>query len=149
MVLPATTFPRFAKPPGSADRYLCDSCGRIITKHFWLGRAHVETPLGPEKYTCVRGETYLTGFKEWDHLGKRERRKRVSATVFLGFFISVLCLIFVGGPVFLLLWELASTPTAFITAVVLALLPFVIIHSTFWHAVVASVWRTRIRTSQG
>src|SRR5262245_17631749 len=140
MDLPASTFPRFAKPPGSADRYLCDRCGRDITKHFWLGRAHVETPLGPEKYICVCGETYRTGFIEWDNLGKRERQKRVSMTSFLGFVISLPCLIFIGGPVFLLLWGFAPKATAFITPILLALLPFVILHSTFWPRVVASVW---------
>src|SRR5262245_60649726 len=123
----ANSFPKF--PRSGADRYLCDRCERNITKHFWLGRAHVETPLGPEKYTCVCGETYRIGFEEWDYLGDRERRKRVSMTIFLGFFLCVLCAILTGGPVYLLLWAAASS-TAFNTAVVLALLPFLVIHST-------------------
>jgi uncharacterized integral membrane protein len=69
--LPASRFPE------PAVVYVCDKCGRNITKHLHPGRAHVATPIGPPWYTCRCGQKYLSGAVEWDNLGEWQRRSRV------------------------------------------------------------------------
>ena len=63
--------------PLRADVYVCDKCGRDVTKHLHRGRAHVTPPLGPPRYTCVCGEQYATGVMEWDQMSPLERRHRL------------------------------------------------------------------------
>jgi hypothetical protein len=69
-ILPASRFPE------RADEYECDKCGRLVTKHLRAGHAHLEKPIGRERYRCRCGESYLSGAVEWDHLGDWERRRR-------------------------------------------------------------------------
>lgn len=69
--LPASQFPE------PAERYVCDNCGRDVTRHLHPGRAHVQQPLGPVWYTCRCGKKYISGAVEWDQLGSGERRSRI------------------------------------------------------------------------
>jgi hypothetical protein len=59
---PASEFPE------AADVYVCDKCGRDMTRHLYRGRAHVRQPLGPVRYFCCCGQDYLSGATEWDYL---------------------------------------------------------------------------------
>jgi hypothetical protein len=43
-ILPASKFPE------QADEYERDKCGRLVTKHLNRDRAHVEKPIGRERY---------------------------------------------------------------------------------------------------
>ena len=66
--LPATLFPE------RASAYFCDKCGEDITGRFYVRHGHGSPPLGPPAFYCVCGERYLSGTREWDHLGSNERR---------------------------------------------------------------------------
>jgi hypothetical protein len=88
--LPASAF------PDRADIYVCDKCGRDITRHFRPGQAHVWAPMGPERCLCLCGERYLTGAKEWDHFSDWERNRRVGDTLGLGILFSAI--VFNTGP---------------------------------------------------
>jgi len=66
--LPATRFPE------RASAYFCDKCGEDITGRFYVRHGHGSPPLGPPAFYCVCGERYLSGTREWDHLGSNERR---------------------------------------------------------------------------
>jgi hypothetical protein len=59
---PASQFPE------PADMYFCDQCRRDITSHLHRGRAHVRQPLGPVRYVCRCGQSYVSGATEWDYL---------------------------------------------------------------------------------
>lgn len=59
---PASQFPE------PADVYICDECRRNITTHLHPGRAHVRQPLGPVRYICRCGQSYLSGATEWDYM---------------------------------------------------------------------------------
>jgi hypothetical protein len=59
---PASQFPE------PADVYFCDQCRRDITTHLHRGRAHVRQPLGPVRYVCRCGQSYLSGATEWDYV---------------------------------------------------------------------------------
>jgi hypothetical protein len=50
---PASQFPE------RADVYFCDKCRRDITTHLYRGRSHVRQPLGPVRYVCRCGQSYL------------------------------------------------------------------------------------------
>ena len=136
--LPASAF------PNRADIYSCDKCGLDITKNLRPGRAHVWKPMGPERYRCRCGQVYLTGATEWDHFSERERRGRIFQTIVFGILLSAffaipaiffyLCLHYIFG----------VRSDAVVTAVLVAVVPFVWMHITFWPGVVASIWRTRI-----
>src|SRR4030095_782821 len=80
--LPASSFPE------RADVYICDKCGREVTRHLRRGHAHVWAPMGRERYLCPCGEKYLTGATEWDHLGQWERRRRFRQTIVFGVLFS-------------------------------------------------------------
>jgi DNA-directed RNA polymerase subunit RPC12/RpoP len=82
--LPASAF------PSRADLYVCDKCGRDITKHLHPGRAHAWAPMGSERYACSCGQKYLTGATEWDHLGGHGRKRRVRDTFGLGVLFSAM-----------------------------------------------------------
>ena len=73
--LPASQFPE------PAESYICDSCGRDVTRHMHVGQAHVQQPLGPIWYTCRCGKKYISGAVEWDQLGDGERRNRICELV--------------------------------------------------------------------
>jgi hypothetical protein len=66
ITLPASAF------PNRADVYVCDKCGRDITKHLRPGQSHTWAPMGRERYLCLCGQKYLTGAREWDHFSERE-----------------------------------------------------------------------------
>ena len=137
VALPASAFPQ------RADAYVCDQCRRDITKHLDPARAHVWSPMGPERYQCVCGQRYLTGAAEWDNLGERERRRRIRQTFGLGLFLSVMTsipglLAYLG-----LHFVLGVGAPARVIGVVITALPFFAMQLEFWPSVAASIWRTR------
>jgi hypothetical protein len=135
--LPASAFPT------PADVYVCDKCGRDVTKHLHRGQAHVWKPVGPNRYQCRFGQKYLTGAMEWDQLGEWERKRRIGQTVGLGILCSAAFSI-VGLVVYL---ALHRSKAALICASAIAALPFLLMNVPFWLDVAASVWRTRVGTS--
>jgi len=138
VTLPASAF------PARADAYLCDKCERDITKHFRPATSHSWEPMGRERYECLCGQRYLTGAKEWDHLGDRERRRRATVTLVLAVIFSVMAAI-PGLLVYMLLhFALGYREGALATGLVIAATPFVLIQISFWSAAIASMWRTRI-----
>jgi hypothetical protein len=86
--LPASRFPE------PADTYLCDNCGRNITKHLHPARAHVATPIGPSWYICRCGTKYVSGAVEWVHLGQWERRRRIEEIIAFGLVTGILIALF-------------------------------------------------------
>jgi hypothetical protein len=138
ITLPACAF------PNRADIYVCDKCGRDISKHFRPGRAHVWTPMGPERVRRVCGQKYLTGATEWDHLGDWERNRRVRGTLGLGVFFSAMSSI-LGFLAYLVLHFIFRLQQgALITGLVIPALPFSLMQIGFWPGVGASIWRTRV-----
>jgi len=138
ITLPASAF------PNSADAYVCDKCGRDITRHFRHSRAHVWRPMGPERFLCLCGQRYLTGATEWDHFGDQERNKRVRDTLALGVLFSAMFSI-LGLLVYLILhFAFGLREGALVTGLVVTAMPFVLMQIGFWPGVVASMWRTRI-----
>ena len=138
--LPASAF------PARADVYICDKCEHDVTRNFYRGRAHVWSPMGPMRFTCRCGQTYLTGATEWDHLGARERRRRIRDTLLFGLLFSVVATILGLLVYFPLRFAFHLGETGFVVTVVIAALPFAIMQLTFWPGVAASIWRTRFRT---
>ena len=140
ITLPASSF------PDRADVYVCDKCGRDITKHFRPSRSHACGPMGCETYRCLCGQRYRTGATEWGHLGDWERSRRIRETAGLGGpqsamfsvpgFLAYLVLHFVFG----------LREGALATGLVITALPFSLMQITFWPGVVASMWRTRVGT---
>lgn len=136
--LPASAF------PAPADAYVCDNCGRDVTKRLRRRHSHSWEPLGPVRFVCRCGQTYLTGATEWDCLGAPERRKRIRDTFAFGVLFSLLSSV-VGGLLYVLLRFLAHDSHAgIVVGVVIAAFPFVLMQIAFWQGVLASVWRTRI-----
>jgi hypothetical protein len=131
--LPASAFP---KP---ADVYVCDDCGRDITRRFRPGRAPVWKPMGTEIFECLCGQKYLTGATEWDHLGDWERRRRLEQIFGLGILFSAFFLV----PGLVVYFTLHRPRTAFITAFCIAALPFSLMFVPFSLEVAASMWRMR------
>jgi hypothetical protein len=139
--LPATSFPE------RADRYVCDKCGRDVTKYFQPRQSHSWTPMGPTRFVCWCEQRYVTGAIEWDHLGPSERRRRISQTLGLGVLLSAMFSV-VGILVYLVLRFLFDLREAgFFLAVFMAAGPFVLVQIEFWPKVRASVWRTRVGNS--
>lgn len=139
--LPASEF------PDRADVYVCDECGRDITKHFQPGRAHVWSPMGVERYSCLCGQKYLTGATEWDHFRDSERKKRIVQTLGVGISLSILLSV-VALLFYLPLHLILGLPSVVLTtALVIAALPFLWMQIMFWPGVIKSVWRTRVATS--
>jgi hypothetical protein len=86
--LPASRFPEHA------NTYFCDKCGEDITRHFSARRCHGSLPLGPPTFYCECGERYLSGTREWDHLGSNEKRTslgvlRITALFAFPFILSL------------------------------------------------------------
>lgn len=138
--LPASKFPE------PADSYICDNCGRDITRYLHPGRAHVSTPLGPPWYVCRCGQRYISGAVEWDSLSAGEHRKRLIEVVGLG----IASLIPIGG--FAVLVSLAirhhSIPLTIASGV--AAMPLIVFVPVFTISglevfeIAASLWRTRV-----
>ena len=142
MQLPASAFPE------PAATYICDNCGRDITKRLHPGRAHCWQAMGPQRYVCLCGKKWLSGAVEWNHLGDWERERRIRDTLALGALSSVASFLIVA------LAYLAAHATGMIVgvsfiAIVIVILPAVLIIVPFVFQVGASMWRTRTRTSSG
>jgi hypothetical protein len=139
-ILPASRFPE------QADEYECDKCGRLVTKHLSCGRAHVEKPIGPERYRCRCGETFLSGAVEWDHLRDSERRRRMKMLLFVytRFLLPLLIPVVFA---FLALhyrnyWLLAVCVLVLIPTIVLLYLSAISLLELI--LIAASLWRTRV-----
>jgi len=139
--LPASRFPE------SADVYFCDKCGRDVTRHLYRGRAHVRHPIGPMRYGCACGQTYLTGATEWDYLSDWDKRQW-RADVGLAFILFVLLL----SPVALgyLAYQRRSIPflAVFVASLVFAAV-FLRLFGLFllgFADIAWSIWRTRVLT---
>lgn len=129
--------------PDRADVYICDKCGRDVTRHFHALQSHSWSTIGRESYTCLCGEKYLTGATEWDHLDSSERIKSVGQTVFIGVFLSAGFSI-LGLVAYLALhFAFGLREAAVVAALAVTALPFVLMQIRFWPAVIASIWRTR------
>ena len=137
VTLPASAFPE------RANIYVCDKCGRDITKHFRRHQSHVWEPMGPERYQCLCGQKYLTGATEWDHFSARGRRSRIGQTLFVGVLFSMMFSVF-GLLVYLFLFAFGLRQGAVVTGLVITALPFCWMQLEFWPSVVASMWRTRV-----
>ncbi len=87
--LPASAYPE------PADAYVCDDCGREITKHLRPGTAHCWQAMGPRWYVCDCGRKWLSGAVEWDHLGYWERKRRIRDTLHLSALFSIVSLLIV------------------------------------------------------
>ena len=138
--VPASMFPE------RADEYVCDKCGRYITEHLHHGPGHAGIPLGPERYRCICGETYLSGAIEWDHLGTWERRRRIRMITMFWTWLPLPLLIFVT----LAYLAFHHRSGLLLAACVLAFLPtFVLLLTSVVGLlevahIAASVWRTRV-----
>lgn len=131
--------------PERADIYTCDVCGRDITKHLRPGRAHVWSSMGPERYICKCGQTYLTGAREWDHLGDWQRSRRIRETLVLGILFSLLAMLFgllPGLGVYLISHKVHA---ARLTVLVIAAIPLAFMLGEFYLSVGFSIYRTRFR----
>lgn len=133
--LPASAFPE------PALVYVCDGCGKDITRHLHRRRGPTWTPMGPARYTCACGRRWLTGAVEWDYLGEWDRRHRVRSTLGCSAFLAIPSLL-LGALLYLVLhgWRWAA-----ITATVVAALPLALSVLPGSIAVAASIWRTRFR----
>lgn len=137
--LPASAF------PDRADVYVCDNCGRNITKHLHPGRAHCSgQAMGPQRYVCRCAQKWLTGAAEWDHFDPRIMRWRVEEIVGLSVLFSVGSLI-VSIPVYFALRDIGIGKAALIVAVAITALPSALIVASFSIQLLASSWRTRFR----
>lgn len=132
--LPASSFPTLA------DIYVCDKCGRDITRHFRRPVGHAWSTIGPQRYVCVCGEKWLTGAVEWDHLPSWDQRRRIQHTLMLSF---VLVLWFLVPGVFVcVMFEFNRLAVALaLLATMLVVLPI----GSLALDIAASVWRTRVR----
>jgi hypothetical protein len=130
--------------PDRADVYLCDNCGRNITKHLHPGRAHCWQAMGPQRYVCRCSARYLSGCVEWDHLGDWERRRRVRDTFGLSMLFSVGSLI-LSTPVYFAMRYVGFGKAALITAAAITALPAALMVVPFSVEVWTSIWRTRVR----
>jgi len=136
--LPASAFPE------RAHSYVCDNCGRDVTKHLRPGQAHVWAPMARERFSCECGRVYLTGAREWDHLGDWERANRVSQVIGLGILLSVPSSILAVALYFILRAAIGSHVVITTVSVTLAVGPFALFQIGFWPGVLASMWRTRL-----
>lgn len=142
VTLPASAF------PSRADAYVCDKCKREITEHFRPRTSHSWEPMGRERFKCLCGEEYLTGAKEWQHLGVKERRLRAKDSLVQGAIVSVMAAIPSLLIYIFLHFALGYKKGALATSLVISVLPFVLVQISFWSSVIASVWRSRIGNSR-
>jgi len=126
-----------------ADEYFCEKCGRDVTKYLYPMRAHVSNPMGPERYLCPCGQTWLTGATEWDHFGGRERRKRTVGILLLSVLLS--SLVSIAG--FVVYLTMLYSRRTLVVATIVTACSVVIIQGPFWLRVAMSIWRTRFGQS--
>ena len=140
--LPASAFPKWA------NVYICDKCGRDVTKYLHPPKSHAWQAIGPLRYTCRCGQEWLTSATEWDYMSDGERRRRIRFTLFLSRVLSV-GMLGLGLVVYALIFLLAGHRRGVaIAAVVMAALPLVSILEPSAVVVLASMWRTRIRKTR-
>jgi hypothetical protein len=138
--LPASRFPE------RADVYICDRCGRDITRHLHRGRAHVWQPLGLPRYTCLCGQQYPSGAVEWDDLNDKERRSRLAQIVGIGLAMGIP----IVGFVFLVRAAWMYHSAILLGLSIAAVVPLAVFVALFTATgidavdVVASVLRTRV-----
>lgn len=135
--LPASAFPSYA------DVYVCDHCGRNITKHLRRTNGHTGTPLGREMYVCVCGRKYVTGAIEWDHLSEQERKRRIRQDFGLARFFSAILAI--PGLLIYIVFHRARGGLS--AALLITAFPFILLGLSYLD-VAASIWRTRIAGSE-
>ena len=129
----------------NGESYLCDKCGKDITRHIHAGRAHVLRPLGPLRYTCQCGQKYHSGAVEWDHLSDWEQQSRMRE-------VGLAIILLVGLALLSLLGYVAFRRRSLLLACVwaaLALLsvplwPLFVGILSLPFEIAASLWRTRI-----
>ena len=77
------------------------------------------------------------------HLSHGERKRRISQTFGVGFFLSIACCV-VGLVLYLGLQSVLRVhQAAGIVALTVSVLPLALMQMTFWPGVMASMWRTR------
>ena len=129
--------------PDRADGHLCDNCGRDLTKHFRRGHAHAWSPMGPVRFNCACGKSYLTGAMEWEHLSQFERRRRLREILGIGIVLSAASSIIALVTCLVLHFVFRFDRVALITATVITWFPFALVQVSFWPGVVQSIIRTR------
>jgi hypothetical protein len=141
---PASAFPE------AAAIYLCDTCGRDVTKHLRPARAHVQTRIGPPRYVCRCGTRYLSGAVEWDHLGAEDRKRRIRDYRVFGIVtllptITIILLVILAierRSIFL-------AAIAFVISIPGTMCAWLLAGFTAeWIAIAASIWRTRFAQKQ-
>lgn len=144
---PSTELP-VSRFPAKADRYVCDLCGRDVTRKVHRVHGHGGPIIGPTRFTCVCGARYLTGMTEWDHLGRFMRRSRMRFLVFGSAFLLPLVLFVVLARS---AWDHHS-PLVFALCCLAGLfsLPFAvfgILELSTVYSIFTSIWRTRFAKS--
>jgi len=138
--VPASQFPE------PADTYVCDRCGRDITKYFYRGHAHAQQPIGPIRYTCQCGQSYLSGKTEWDYLSNWAKRQRL-----MEFVLALILSAGFAGFAILAYFAFAHRSAVLLTlafillALSIPLLPLYQAILAIPVEIAASLWRTRIR----
>lgn len=131
-----------------ADEYICDRCGRDITKCLYRGQAHVRQPLGPIRYICQCGQCYLSGKTEWDYLTNWAKRQWLMDVV-----LALILLSGLAGFGILAYFAVAHRSTVLLTiasmvlALSIPLVPLYLAILAIPGSIAASLWRTRIRGS--
>lgn len=133
--------------PERANVYVCDKCGRQITKHLGTVIAHSRPPIGAERYRCKCGSRDLIGAIEWDHMGSVRRGQYFWGTFVVGLLLSFSISVFVFLVFLVLHVTTRSDRPAIYVAITITALPFISVHCSFWPRIVASMWRTRFGSS--
>ena len=135
--------------PERADRYVCDICGRDVTRKVRKMHGHSGPIIGPERFTCSCGARYLSGMTEWDHLRPSIRGRRIKFSIIAAGLVIPLVFFVVYARA---AW-LDSTPFLFVLLCVGAVIasPFALFGA--WalldvYSIVASIYRTRIGGSR-
>jgi hypothetical protein len=138
--LPASRF------PDDAGVYFCDGCERDITRHLRRERAHVRQSIGPMRYTCDCGKSYLTGATEWDYLSEWDKRQWRSD---VGLGVILLILLMIPIALGFATWHRQSV--VLLGVLISVLIPSLLFLKLFGQALIEvldiarSIWRTRFR----
>jgi len=130
--------------PNPAEVYLCDNCGRDLTKNLHHDILLVRQPLGPIWYVCQCGRKYLSGAAEWDNLTTEERKQRIRQ---LGIGSVLFALLMITGT---LAYFGSYGGAALLAALAIALIPLILVAKLLGFVlldvfeIVASIWRTRV-----
>jgi len=142
-VRPSTDFPA-SRFPDMADRYVCDLCGRDVTRKIHRARGHGGPIIGPARFTCACGARYLSGMTEWDHLHRFMRRSRLRILAFAPAFLLPLVLFVVLARS---AW-LHPTPLLFVLCSITGLFSVPLAAVGIWllsevYSILASICKTR------